>query len=95
MIVIDLMEQYVRPFLQACATLLILQNTQRMSGQNWIEPLGSKMRIIIEIWRAHLEPKDLFIKNSQPLLSLMNFFKMKKKQNILHSQFELNKVSLG
>ena len=44
MIVMDILEQYVWPFgvLQACATLLILQNTQRISGQNWIEPFGKK-----------------------------------------------------
>ena len=79
MTVIDIMEQCARPFLQACATLLILQNTQKISGQNWIEPLGSKMRIFIEIWREHSEPQDLSTQNSQPLLSLMKFFKMKKK----------------
>ena len=96
MAVIELLEQYVWPFggLQACATLLILQNTQRIFGKNWIEPLGSTIRIIIEIWRAYLEPQDLFIQKSQPLLSLMNLFKMKKDQNLLHSQFELKKISL-
>ena len=29
-----------------------------------------------------------------PLISLMKFFNMKMKQNLLHSQFELKKVSL-
>ena len=94
MMQIEILERYVWPFLQYFSTLLILLNTQRIFGQNWIEPLGRKMRIIIEIWRAHLEPQDLFIQNYWPLLSLMNLFKIKKKQNLPHSQFELNKVSL-
>ena len=47
MTVIELLEQYVGPFLQACATLFILLITQRISGQIWIEPLASTMRIII------------------------------------------------
>ena len=81
-------------FLQSCATLLILLNTQRISGQNWIEPLASIMRIIIEIWRAHPTSQELFIKNYWPLFSLMKFFKMTKMHNIQHIQFELKKVSL-
>ena len=92
--VIDILEEYVFMFLLACTSLLILQNTQWIAGQNWIEPSGSTMRIIIEIWGAHSEQQDLFIQNSHPLLSLMNFFKMKKKHNLPHSQFKLKKVSL-
>ena len=92
--VIDLLEQYVGPFLQACATLLILLNTQSIYGKNWIDTLVSTMRIIIAIWRAHPSPQDLFIQNSRPLLSLMNLFKMKKNHNLPHNQFKLKKVSL-
>ena len=93
--VIELMEKYVGLFLEAFLyTLLSLQNTQRICEQNWIEPLGSTMRIFIEIWGAHSEPKEFFTQNSWTLLSLMKLFKMKKKQNLPHSQFELKKVSL-
>ena len=56
--VIDILEQYFYPFLQACTTLLILLNTQRIPGQNWIEPLESTMRIILAIWRAHQHHKS-------------------------------------
>ena len=94
MTVLELLEEYVRPFLQACATLFILLNTQRISTQNWIKPLERTMRIIIEIWRAQPAPQELFIQNSHPLLSLIKLFKMKKKQNLPHSQFKLKKVSL-
>ena len=60
MTVIELLEQYVWPFLQACATLLILLNKQRISGQNWTKPLASTMRIIIALWRLHPEPQEFF-----------------------------------
>ena len=63
--VIEILEQHVWDFLQACATLLILLNTQRISGKNWIEPLASTMRIIIEIWRAHPAPQGFFIQKSR------------------------------
>ena len=72
---------------------LILLNTQRISGQNWIEPLERTMRIIIEIWRSHPTPQEFFIQKSRPLLSLMKLFKMKNKHNLIHNQFELKKVS--
>ena len=52
------------------------------------------MSIFIEIWGEHSEPKEFFTQKYWPLLSLMKLFKMKKKQNLLHSQFELKKVSL-
>ena len=77
-----ILEQYVWPFLQSCTTLLILVNTQRISGQNWIEPLESTTRIIIEIWREHPTPHEFFIQKSQPLLSPMKLFKIKKKKNL-------------
>ena len=60
----------------------------------WIESLGSTMWIVIAIWGAHSEPQEFFTQNSWPLLSLMKLFKMKKKQNLPHSQFEFKKVSL-
>ena len=91
MTVIEIFEQYVWPFLLDCATLLVLLNTQRISGQNWTEPLTSIMRIIIALWKSHLAPQEFFTQKYQPLLSLMKLFKMKKKQNLLHSQFELKK----
>ena len=94
MTVIEILEQYVWHFLQSCATLSIMLNTQSISGQNWIEPLASTMRIILAIWRAHPVPQELFIQNYRPLFSLMNFFKMKKKHNPQHNQFELKAVSL-
>ena len=85
----------IRPaFSPSCTTLLILLNTQRISGQNWIEPLASTMRIIIALWSAHPAPQEFLIQKSRPLLSLMKLFKMKKKKNLLHSQFEWKKVSL-
>ena len=93
MMVMDILEQYVYPFLQACATLLIPLNTERISEHNWIEALESIMRIILEIWIAHLAPQELFLQNSRPLFSLMIFFNIKKK-NLYHNQFELKKVSL-
>ena len=71
MTVIEPLEQYVWPFLLACTTLLILLNTQRISGQYWTEPLASTMRIIIVLWRSQPAPQDFFTQNSQPLLSLM------------------------
>ena len=37
-------------------------------------------------------PQYFFIQKSRPLLSLMNLFKTKKKQNFLHNQFELKKT---
>ena len=55
--------------------------------------LGKQMRIIIALWRSHAAPQEFFTQNSHPLLCVMKFFKMKKKQNLLHSQFELKKVS--
>ena len=91
---IELLEVYVWPFLQACATLMFLLNTQRIFRQNWIEPLASTMRIIIEIWRVKPKPQDLFIQNHFPLLSLMSLINMNKVHNIPHNQFELKKVSL-
>ena len=94
MTVIDPLEQYVCPFLLACATLLVLLNTQRISGQNWTKPLARTIRIIIVLWRLHPAPQEFFTQNSQPLLSLMKLFKMKMKQNLLHIQFELQKVSM-
>ena len=60
----------------------------------WIEYLGSTMWIVIAIWGAHSEPQEFFTQNSQPRLSLMKLFKMKKTQNLPHSQFKLKKVSL-
>ena len=45
---LDILEQYVWPFLQAWATLLILLNTKRISGKKWIEPLASTMRILYQ-----------------------------------------------
>ena len=74
--------------------LLIMFNTQRISGHNWIEPLASTMRIIIAISIGHPTPKELFIQKNHPLFSMMKFFKMKKNQNIQHSQFKMKKVSL-
>ena len=59
-----------------------------------LEPLASTMRIIIALWRSHPAPQDFFTKKFQPLLSLMKLFKMKMKQNLLHIQFELKKVSM-
>ena len=55
---------------------------------------GKHNGIIIALWISHPAPQELFTQKSQPLLSLMNLFKMKKKQNLPHSQFELKKVSL-
>ena len=46
-----------------------------------IEPLGSTIRIIIEIWREHSEPQEFFIQKYHPILSLMKLFKMKQKQS--------------
>ena len=92
--VIELLEQYVWPFLLACATLLVLLNTHRISGQNSTEPLTSTMRIIIVLWRSQPAPQEFFTQNTYPILSLIKLFKMKKKQNLLHNQFELKKVSL-
>ena len=40
MTVIDLLEQYVWPFLLACATLLVLLNTQRISGKKMEKTFG-------------------------------------------------------
>ena len=94
MMVIEILEQYLWPFLQACTTLLNLLNTQRISGQNWIEPLSSTMRIIIAIWREHPTSQELFIQNYRHKFYLMKLFKMNKKQNLPHSQFELEKISL-
>ena len=54
--------------------------------------MGSTMRIFIAIWGAHSEPQELFIQKYRPLFSPMNLFKMKKKQNLPHNQFELKKV---
>ena len=42
--------------LLSCATSLNMLNIQRISGQNWIEPLERLMRIIIALWRAHPTP---------------------------------------
>ena len=58
------------------------------------EPLASTMRIIIVLWRSQPAPQEFFTQNTQPLLSLMKLFRMKMKQNLLHIQFELNKVSM-
>ena len=74
--------------------LIGFANTQRISGKNWKEPLASTMRIIIALWRSHPAPQELFAQKSQPLLSLMKLFKMKKKLNLPHNQFESKKVSL-
>ena len=60
MMVIEILEQYVWPFLLACATLLVLLNTQRISGQNWTEPLVSTMRIIIALWILNPAPQYFF-----------------------------------
>ena len=43
----------------------------------------------IALWREHPTPQDFLIQNYQHILSLMNLFKMVKKQNLLHSQFKL------
>ena len=60
--VIDLLEQYVGPFLQACATLLILLNTQRISRKNWTETLESTMRMIIKIRDQTQKHKSSLVK---------------------------------
>ena len=65
--VIDLLDQYVYPFLLACATLLVLLNTQKIYGQNWTEPLESTMRIIITLWRSHITPQEFFTQYYHPL----------------------------
>ena len=91
----DILEQYVWPFHQACSNFLNLLNTQRIYGNNWTEPLESTMRIIIVLWRLQPTPQELFSQKSQPLLSLMKLFKMKKKRNLLHSQFELKSPCNG
>ena len=46
------------------------------------------------LWRLQPAPQEFFTQNSQALLSLMKLFKMKMKQNLLHIQFELKKVSM-
>ena len=53
------------------------------------------MRIIKEIWISHPAPQELFIQKYQPILSPMNLFKMKKKQNLPHSQLEIEESLLG
>ena len=42
---------------QACTTLLILLNTQRIYGQHWIEFWESTMRILLAMWRVPLAPQ--------------------------------------
>ena len=95
MTVIDILEQHVWPFLLACATLLVLLNTQRISGRNWTKPLERTMRIIIALWRSHTAPQEFFTQNYWPLLSLMKLFKMKNKAKFSTQSIQIEESLLA